>query len=154
MSVAWFPASVSKLDILSDMSPVLGHRRAKLAATFLLLIFGTVGIYAAWSGHALFLLPEGIIASYLKRQTPLGTSRSSVIGWLKTRDASAKLIVANVPVPADSSYPPSRVGGASFVTEELASYRFPFPSSVEAFYMFDDRENLTDISVRRTIDAP
>jgi hypothetical protein len=111
-------------------------------------------MYAAWPGHAVFWLPEGIIASYLKRQTPLGTSRPSVIGWLKTHIASAKPFVADVPVPANSAYPPSRVGGASFVTAEIASYRFPFATSVEAFYMFDDRGNLTDISVRRTIDAP
>ena len=58
------------------------------------------------------------------------------------------------PRPGEQRYPPSRVGGASFVTAEIASYRFPFATSVEAFYIFDARGNLTDISVRRTIVAP
>ena len=152
--VTCFPASVRQLDMLSHMSPVLGHRRAKFVAALLLLMFGGGAIYAAWPGHPVFWLPEGIIASYLKRQTPLGTPRPSVVGWLKTHVARAKPFMADVPVPANSVSPPSRVGGASFVTAEIASYRFPFATSVEAFYMFDDRENLTDISVRRTIDAP
>lgn len=153
--VTCFPASVRQLGILSHMmSPVFGHRRAKFVVALLLLMFGGGAMYAAWPGHTVFWLPEGIIASYLKRQTPFGTSRPSVIGWLKTHVAGVKPFVAAVPVPANSAYPPSRVGGASFVTAEIASYRFPFATSVEAFYIFDDRGNLTDISVRRTIVAP
>jgi len=152
--VTCFRASVRQLAMLSHMSSIVGHQRAKLAAALLLLVIGGGAIYAAWPGHAFFWLPEGIIASYLKRQTPLGTARPGVIGWLKTHDASAKPIVADAPVPANSAYPPTRVGGASFVTEEIASYRFPFATSVEAFYIFDEHGNLTDISVRRTIDAP
>ena len=149
-----FPVSVRQLDMLSHMNSILGHRRAKLVAALLLLVIGGGATYAAWPGHAFFWLPEGIIASHLKRQTPLGTARPAVIGWLKTYDASAKPMVADVPVPANGAYPPTRVGGASFVTEEIASYRFPFATSVEAFYIFDERGNLTDITVRRTIDAP
>ena len=117
-------------------------------------MFGAIAIYAAWvAGHAVYLLPEGIIASYLKRQTPLGTSRPNVIGWLKTQDAKTRPLIADVRVPPNSD-PPTKVGGASFVRDEIAAYRFPFATSVEAFYIFDGRGQLTDVSVRRTTDAP
>lgn len=82
-----------------------------------LLIFVESVALAAWPGNAVYWLSEGRIASYLKKQTPIGTTRTNVIAWLKAHDAHAKPLFADVHVSANSDFPQTKVGGASFVAD-------------------------------------
>jgi hypothetical protein len=72
--------------------------------------------------------------------------------WLLGRGDGAKINVAAI--APQSTYPPTKVGGVSFIQTTVASYRVVFRADVEAFYIFDASARLADIGVRRTIDAP
>jgi hypothetical protein len=91
------------------------------------------------------------IEAYLRTQTPLGASHADVIAWLGARDITPQ--VNNARIRPGSDYPRTSVGGASFIHSSIAHYGLP-RVDVEAFYIFDDKNRLVDITVRRTVDGP
>jgi hypothetical protein len=92
------------------------------------------------------------IDHYLQDQTPIGSTQDAVVTWLRQRGSGAKINVAAI--APHSAFPPTEIGGASFIQTTIASYRIVFRADVEAFYVFDANARLADIGVRRTVDAP
>jgi len=125
-------------------------RRLLLAAASVVAAIA-IGI-ALFPSSVLFWGPPLLIERYLKKQTPIGSSQDHVVLWLQERGDSAKINVAAI--APHSAYPPTRVGGASFIQTTVASYRIVLRADVEAFYVFDASSRLADIGVRRSIDAP
>jgi hypothetical protein len=98
-----------------------------------------------------YLRSEERIETYLKNQTPLGSPQSVVVDWLVSRGIQAEIHEARI--RANSDYPLTRIGGAAFAHELLASYALRLVS-VEAFYIFDEQGTLVDLRVRKTVDGP
>jgi hypothetical protein len=91
------------------------------------------------------------IEHYLQDQTPIGTTQDAVVTWLQRHGSAAKINVAVI--APHSTFPPTEIGGASFIQSTIASYSVLFRADVEAFYVFDANARLADIGVRRTVDA-
>jgi hypothetical protein len=125
------------------------RRSLQVAAS--LVVVAIIGIIAV-PGSVLYWGSALRIEHYLKDQTPIGTTQDAVVTWLQRRGSAVKINVATI--AAHSTYPPTEIGGASFIQTSVASYRVVFRADVEAFYIFDASARLADIGVRRTIDAP
>jgi hypothetical protein len=116
-------------------------------------VVGVVAIgIAVFPNSVLYWGPPLLIEHYLKNQTPIGSTQDAVALWLQGRGNSAKINVAEI--APHSTYPPTQVGGASFIQTTVASYRIVLRADVEVFYVFDANARLADIGVRRSIDAP
>jgi hypothetical protein len=109
-------------------------------------------LFVAWPGRAVYWRSNNRIEAYLLTQTPIGTPKPTVVSWLKPRGKHT--ILASAPVPPHSDYPSTVVGGTSFISTVVAEYWLPLNTTIEAFYIFDATDNLADVRVRRTIDAP
>ena len=86
---------------------------------------------------------EERIGAWLQTQTPLGSSRESVIAYAEKK----------------KWYDPLAQGsdgktGAIYVRGELGDYRTIFVTSVTVFWEFDSRSRLETIRVWKTVDAP
>jgi hypothetical protein len=111
------------------------------------------GLLVALAGNPfdVFHRPATDVETYLRQQTPLGSSQATTVAWLRSRNVNVR--VHAVRVEPGSDYPRTKIGGASFIHESIAHYWWPFRTDVEAFYIFDDQKKLVDISVRKTVDA-
>jgi hypothetical protein len=125
---------------------------AKRVAIGLAAALGATVLIALWLGNVVYWGSEDRIEAYLRTQTPLGSPQSRVTQWLSTRGVPSQIHVAVV--KPNSSYPPTKVGGSSFIHESIAHYRVIFRADIEAFYIFDSNGNLVDLRVRREVDAP
>jgi hypothetical protein len=92
------------------------------------------------------------VETFLRQQTPIGTPQAQVLTWLRERDIDPE--VHESTVEPGSDYPPTEVGGSSFVQESVGHYRTPFRTDVEAFYIFDNKGRLADLRVRKSTDGP
>ena len=119
-----------------------------LAASLLALVVICVALFP---GSVLYWGSPHRIERYLRDQTPIGSTQDAVVMWLRGRSSSANIAVAII--PPHSTYPPTVVGGTSFIHSIIASYRVLFTTDVEAFYVFDASAHLVDIGVRTTTDA-
>jgi hypothetical protein len=125
--------------------------RRSLQVAACLVVVSVISI-SAFPGSVLYWGSSRRIEHYLKDQTPIGTTQDAVVTWLQRRGCATKINVAAV--APHSTYPPTEVGGASFIQTSVASYRLVFQADVEAFCIFDESARLADIGVRKTIDAP
>jgi len=123
--------------------PVFGGIVLALLIAVTAFVFPTLIVYLRSPEH---------IEAYLKNQTPLGSGQGFVVDWLASRGIHAAIHDARI--PAHSDYPLTRIGGAAFAHETVATDRTPLHVSVEAFYIFDDQRRLVDVQVRKTIDGP
>lgn len=98
-------------------------------------------------------LPGTAIEERLKVMTPLGTPHTVVVAELQNKKYKVAQIV-HAHVSPLSSYPPTSLDGEGFIRVELGEYRTIFITSVEAFFIFDLGDNLIDVKVRKTTDAP
>jgi hypothetical protein len=112
---------------------------------------GAVVFLAIWPGNIVYWGSEDRIEAYLRTQTPLGSSQLRVTQWLSSHGVPSEIHEAVV--EPNSHYPPTKIGGASFINESIARYRIVFRTDIEAFYIFDSSGNLVDLHVRRTVDA-
>ena len=110
-----------------------------------------LGVYACLPSRFVYWRSEDHIESFLRTQTPLGSSQSDVLDWLRRNGTPASIAVGVI--PPGSSYPPTQIGGASFTHQAVAHYRILFATDVEAFYIFDATGSLVDLRVRTTVDA-
>lgn len=110
-----------------------------------------VAVIAAFPGRLVYWESNDRIQAYLLRKTPLGASQQEVLNWLRKNGTPGKIAV--VPVPPNSNFPPTSIGGESFIQESVANYWLVFRTDIEAFYIFDSRQKLVDLSVRATTDA-
>ena len=113
---------------------------------------GVCALAVAWfPGNLVYWGAEPSIEAYLKSQTPVGSARSEVTGWLKRHGDENAFYSAEI--PARSDFPLTTTGGKGFIQSDVAHYGWPFRADIEAFFIFDGRERLVDIRVRRTVDA-
>jgi hypothetical protein len=101
--------------------------------------------------HLVYWRSEQAIGEYLAGQTPHGSRESEVVRWLQSEGLAP--LLDRRQVPANSSYPPSTKGAASFIAIVLDRYWTDFQTSVEAFYFFDGSGTLVEISVRKSTDS-
>lgn len=97
---------------------------------------------------AIFGQPAEDIEAYLLVRTPIGETQSHVLEWL--RSVNVEGMVHEVNVEIGSQFPPSRVGGRSFIHEIIWRYGLLVETSVEAFYVFDANGYLAEVSVIKT----
>jgi hypothetical protein len=95
--------------------------------------------------------PSAEIERVLRAETPIGAPVSDVLKALKSRGIDAK--VHRVNIPANSDYPLTRTGGASFIHETVGEYGLILKVSVEVFYVFDRSDRLADVRIRKTTDG-
>jgi hypothetical protein len=126
-------------------------RASTRAGLIALVAAGVTVVYVTYPGRLVYWRSEGAVEDFLREQTPLGSSQETVLKWL--RHEGVKPTVTTAFIPPNSEYPPTRVGGSSFINESLAHYWAPFPVDVEAFYIFDSDNRLADVRVRDDIDA-
>jgi hypothetical protein len=122
-----------------------------IAAGIVICVIGGLLIALAGNPFDVFHRASADIEAYLRLQTPLGSSQTETIAWLRGHDIDAR--VHEVRVKPGSEYPLTGVGGASFIHESITHYWWPLRVDVEAFYVFDERGKLADIRVRKTTDA-
>ena len=91
------------------------------------------------------------VETYLLAKTPLGSSEEQVLTYLRQAGLDPKSPWRG-DIPA-GSYPPTSIGGKSYVDAVVGRYSMPFTTSVEAFYIFDSKRRLVDVRVRKTTDA-
>ena len=115
-----------------------------LTATVAVLIF-------EWPGNIVYWRSEESIEAYLRAQTPLGSTQTNVTQWLRARAIGAEIDEAVV--EPNSRYPPTKIGGSSFIHAPIAHYGRIFRADIEAFYIFDTNRTLVDLRVRRTVDG-
>lgn len=85
---------------------------------------------------------EESISAWLQAQTPLGSSRESVVAYAEKRkwyDSRAQ--------GSDGKT------GAIYIRGELGQYRTVFVTSVTVFWEFDSKSRLDKIRVWKTVDA-
>jgi hypothetical protein len=121
--------------------------RIALGAAIVVVLLGAL----AFPGHVVYWGSTDKIEAYLLKQTPLSITKEEVLAWLQANGTPGQLSVAHV--AANSDYPPTTVGGESFIHKSVASYRAPFRTDIEAFYIFDANGKLADLRVRTTTDA-
>ena len=97
---------------------------------------------------AIFGQPAEDIEAYLLVRTPIGETQPHVLEWL--RSVNVEGMVHEVNVEIGSQFPPSRVGGRSFIHETIWRYGLLVETSVEAFYVFDANGYLAEVSVIKT----
>ena len=128
------------------MKPINGRRAVISVAVVMLVGFITAYLLVAYEPSA------SQIEQQLLAETPLGTSRDDVVRWFTARGIRAEVHIATV--PADSDYPLTRTGGASFIHETVQRSRLLFRAAMEVFYTFDACGRLADLRVRKTVDSP
>jgi hypothetical protein len=104
--------------------------------------------YSAWQ----LRLDEHAIELQLLVKTPSGTSQAQVLEYLGTYDVKPSILWQGK-IPADSSYPPTSVGGDGYVRVLMGEYGLIFVTSVEAFYIFGSNGRLVDVKVRKSTDT-
>ena len=97
---------------------------------------------------AIFGQPAEDIEAYLLVRTPIGETQSHVLEWL--RSVNVEGMVHEVNVEIGSQFPPSRVGGRSFIHETIWRYGLLVETSVEAFYVFDANGYRAEVYVIKT----
>ncbi len=131
------------------------QRSAKSFVIVLLILAVLIGT-ALFERHSLWLLQSSErIRGALLAQTPLGSSVESVFRRLQVLDyhpvQSSKGFLRQAPGE------PITAIGASSIEARLGTtyFQFPFlPTTVVAFWGFDDRRSLKDVWVWKTTDAP
>jgi hypothetical protein len=118
----------------------------------IVLIAGVViiAISALMSPHYLFRSEAGIRASLLK-QTPLGTSSTDVRAFVDKQGWLVRNYVGNTGFLRQKSDGPNDVVGVSSICGNLGDF---WNMNNTAFWGFDSRNQLIDIWVWRTFDAP
>lgn len=94
------------------------------------------------------------ITQALLREKPMGTKRSEIERWLVQ---DKKLKPTSSPVGFYRTNPtPSRTVGAKSVHARLGEYLSfpPLDTVVEAYWGFDDKDELIDVWVVKSVDAP
>ena len=120
-----------------------------------LLIASRVAYVTYQHVYNIWWRPPSEIKAYLLTQTPVGSRETQVLAWLDSHDISAE--VHRFPRKVEPtewrnySFAISQ-GATAMIQEVVAQYGFPFGTSVEAFYLFDEGR-LVDIGVRKTTDA-
>ena len=126
--------------------------RRALALLACVAAVGVCALAVAWfPGNLAYWGTESSIEAYLRSQTPVGSTRSEVTGWLKHHGDENAFYAADI--PAHSGFPLTTTGGKGFIQSGVAHYGWPFRADIEAFYTFDGEGRLVDIRVRRTVDA-
>lgn len=85
---------------------------------------------------------EESIAAWLQAQTPLGSSRESVVAYAKEHGWIKPTFRRSDGMTSDGT-----------IEGELGEYRSPFVTSVTAFWEFDSESRLARIRVWKTTDA-
>lgn len=118
----------------------------------IVLIAGVViiAISALTFPHYLFRSEAGIRASLLK-QTPLGTSSTDVHAFVDKQGWLVRNYVGNTGFLRQKSDGQNDVVGVSSICGNLGDF---WNMNITAFWGFDSRNQLIDIWVWRTFDAP
>jgi hypothetical protein len=127
------------------------NRRVRLLFITLSLAAAFALCFMLWLSNDVYRGSEESIETYLRTQTPLGSSQQQVTQWLSARGVGSEVFEAIV--EPNSDYPPTKIGGTSFIHESVAHYGLIFRADIEAFYIFDSQGTLVDLRVRRTVDA-
>jgi len=101
--------------------------------------------------HLVYLRNATPIERFLVSRTPLGSTQSEVLAWLKSEGVTAS--IHHTMVEPGSYYPEARIGGQSYLHAPLDRYALPLHTSVVAFYFFDANNTLAEINVVKTTDA-
>ncbi len=107
--------------------------------------------------HNVWWRSEKEITAYLLAQTPLGSTEAEVITWLERHDVSAPYMARFVrrvepyEFKRDGFFD-AKASATAQIHEGLAEYGYPFLTTVEGFYLFDEGR-LVDIGVRKTAEG-
>lgn len=136
--------------------PVVIFVKHKLAAIFAAAVFlGLFGFGIVFYGTNFMRKEASEIEQALLQEKPIGTQMSEIERWLRDEKNLAPM-VSEVGFFKQRP-PPSRVVGSRSIRARLGEYyRFPFllRTSVVAYWGFDENNELIDIWVWKTTDAP
>ena len=113
------------------------------ALTVLLLV---VALNSAWR-------PAEMIERSLLRLTPIGSSIEDVQRAVENKGWQHRPI-SNAGFLKQESHRAMEVVGKKSLEAHVADYGWPFRTSVDAFWGFDEKGRLTDVWVWKTVDAP
>src|SRR5882724_7912485 len=105
------PQFAMKIAIKRLFDPLRGILLS-ITASVLVLAMAAAGLLFGWPGHIVYWRSEESIESYLKTQTPLGSSQVRVTQWLRARGVGSEIHEAVV--KPNSHYPPTKIGGTRF----------------------------------------
>jgi hypothetical protein len=126
----------------------------KLAMKTCIVAIAGIGVICATLFSSSMRKDPSTIEQALLREKPLGTQMAEIERWL-AHDKKLAPTASNVGFLRQHP-PPSRVVGVKSIKAKLGEY-FSFPllrTSVVAFWGFNERGELIEVWVWKTIDAP